>query len=407
MVATPSPQCASEPRAHRVKANSAADRARTRRRRLTRIALVAGSFAFGLVLLEGAARVMGLRVPARGASAPVVLIEAAPQEVVPGVRFALIPNASATQLYPGITPAEDRVVHYRINEHGFRGPSIDLARKPGRPRIAVFGDSFTYGTAIDHEDTFPALLAERFAATGRDVEVLNLGVYAYNARQSVYAFAHWQPRLQPDIALLVLYINDASGGALQRPTDESDRRDPRLAWIHRLGLTSGVWSAEDEKTPAQARMMWLRERSVLVDRAAHVLYRRWMGEITRESYRADWADGAAGREMVRQSLAAAARVARERGVELHVAMYPDLLTLGPPYAFEAQHRTVAALCQEAGLPFHDLTPLFAGRRPAALVAHAHDHHPNGHANRLVAEHLAELFTPAVDAVIAEPPLALR
>lgn len=65
----------------------------------------------------------------------------------------------------------------RINAHGMRDAEVD--RQPGaRKRIAVLGDSFTWGIGVADEDRFTERL-ER----ARGVEVLNFGVAGYSPVQ--------------------------------------------------------------------------------------------------------------------------------------------------------------------------------------------------------------------------------
>jgi hypothetical protein len=65
------------------------------------------------------------------------------------------------------------------------------------------------------------------------------------------------------------------------------------------------------------------------------------------------------------------------------------------------HAAVAELCAEEGLAFHDLLPALEGQDARALHAHAHDKHPSGRANRLVAELLARELEPVVAGGLGE------
>src|SRR5947208_1411445 len=66
--------------------------------------------------------------------------------------------------------------HYvsRVNNLGFRGADMSRSRPAGR-RIAVIGDSYTYGWGLNFEESWPRLLELNLRARGMQVEVANLG----------------------------------------------------------------------------------------------------------------------------------------------------------------------------------------------------------------------------------------
>lgn len=357
-----------------------------------RVALSACSFLLALCAAEFAVRALFPAVPARGAAANSGLVVEGGPDQPPGLTRTLRANAQASAVYPAAPGGTDRTVLYRTNEHGFRGASVAQARAPGIERWAVVGDSFTFGTGVGEDETLAVQLEQRARAQGRRVEVLNWGVPAYNARESTALLAALQPRFTPDKVLYVLYINDASGIGIS--STESAPQDWRMRWIQRLGLTSGVWAAEDPKTPAQRRMMLAREHSRFVDLFAHKVYRRWTSQLTIANYQRDWQPGSASLGWVRRSLDHAAELARTRGFELEVTMYPDIATLGPDYPYAEQHAWVASWCAAQRVPYHELLPAFSGHAPRELVAHAHDSHPNGYAHGLAAQLLADSIAPA-------------
>ena len=67
-----------------------------------------------------------------------------------------------------------------INRDGFRDRDFPVERTKGAARIVCVGDSYTYGWGVNLEDSFPKQL-ERALEPG--TEVLNLGVFGYNADQ--------------------------------------------------------------------------------------------------------------------------------------------------------------------------------------------------------------------------------
>jgi len=115
----------------------------------------------------------------------------------------------AFTLRPGVR-GRFRGMPIRINRLGMRGPELGKP-PPNAVRIALLGDSHTFGWGVAWDDTFgarlAALLGER--AGGRVVDVQNLGVPGYNAVQEVRTFERQLEALQPDFAVIYFVGNDA------------------------------------------------------------------------------------------------------------------------------------------------------------------------------------------------------
>lgn len=92
---------------------------------------------------------------------------------------------------------------YGANAEGFFERDLPRAKPPGTRRIAVLGDSMTWGTTTP-EEAWPRALEN---ALGPDVQVLNFSTYGYDIRQSratlPEALAH-----APDLVLFGAYWND-------------------------------------------------------------------------------------------------------------------------------------------------------------------------------------------------------
>ena len=316
-------------------------------------------------------------------------------DIPAGLQFVPRPGAVRTVVLPGHGDEPDQTLVYQINADGFRGERVPLERTPGVLRIAALGDSFTYGTGVEQPHTWPAqlerALEERLGEGS--VEMLNWGVEAYNTRQEA-AFLEWKsPLWQPDLVILCMYINDASGESRGTDAAQGPKREPRweTTWIERLGLRSGVWPRGEERSSAQRVTNELRRASRLIDVLAHRAYRSLRGRVTESGYVEDWQLGSAGLLMVEDGLARAARAAERGGFELVVVLYPDLASLDADYPYAEAHAMARELVEDQGLEFHDLFEALEGQDARSLHAHAHDPHPNRGCNALVAAHLAELL----------------
>jgi lysophospholipase L1-like esterase len=98
----------------------------------------------------------------------------------------------------------------RTNEHGMRGESCSIECEPGTVRIAIIGDSFTFGWGVEERESFVTMLEARLERQypGRRFEVLNFGVPGYNTAMECATLEHKALKFRPDFVILQFYYND-------------------------------------------------------------------------------------------------------------------------------------------------------------------------------------------------------
>ena len=89
---------------------------------------------------------------------------------------------------------------YDIDASGFR---VDPQAGEKGPRVAVLGDSFTFGLGVANDETFVARLNAE--SDGR-LHYLNLGVPGYSTDQELLLLKKTGRAIKPDIVLLVVYL---------------------------------------------------------------------------------------------------------------------------------------------------------------------------------------------------------
>jgi lysophospholipase L1-like esterase len=120
-------------------------------------------------------------------------------------------RANADLVYPrtALLPGEVATWHVHTNDHGFRSPPFEDAKRPGVFRILCLGDSSTFGMNVDDADAYPQvlqrLLDER--VPGR-FEVLNLGVPGYSSRQGLELLRQQALGYRPDLVIFAFGTND-------------------------------------------------------------------------------------------------------------------------------------------------------------------------------------------------------
>ncbi len=105
-----------------------------------------------------------------------------------------VPNAGA-EIPPAWAKDE------RVNEAGYRGPVLSLAKKPGVLRIATLGDSSTFGYAVGYADTYSAQLEKLLNENGVKAEVLDGGVIGFTVRQGLERYRKLIRDYKPDVVI--------------------------------------------------------------------------------------------------------------------------------------------------------------------------------------------------------------
>ncbi len=102
-------------------------------------------------------------------------------------------------LRPGARHPEAKDV---ITSGGLRGPERPAAKPPGTLRIAVLGDSCTFGIRLADPKTFGRRLEASLEREGARVEVWNGGVPGFTIYQGLVHFRERLRTLQPDVVVL-------------------------------------------------------------------------------------------------------------------------------------------------------------------------------------------------------------
>jgi len=96
---------------------------------------------------------------------------------------------------------------YSTSIEGFRSASsgFSYASRPPGPRVAIVGDSFTFGLEVPFESTWGAVLEQ---ALGADATVLNLGVDGYGVDQALLRYERDARSWKPTVAILGFIEHD-------------------------------------------------------------------------------------------------------------------------------------------------------------------------------------------------------
>lgn len=106
---------------------------------------------------------------------------------------------------PNIDATPEHHGRIRTNSHGMRNhEEFSVERTPGKRRLLIVGDSYSFGHGVSNEETYAYRLAELLP----DWEVMNLAVSATGTDQNYLMYEHHGKRFKPDVVLLGFYVLD-------------------------------------------------------------------------------------------------------------------------------------------------------------------------------------------------------
>ena len=314
--------------------------------------------------------------------------------VVALVLAVLAAEGASRWLYRDVTTTADFRGYFtnkwlrsqvRHNHYDYRGAEFEEIKPDGIYRVAVMGDSFTYGNGVSEERRFSNLLGAALAS--RRIEVLNFGFPGNNWPEHVRTLDKRVLRLRPDFILLQWGINDIE---LDRDVAGRPRIPPlmpRREWHEWLHAKSAFYTLVNAQ--------WTRSR------LAWQMGDTYDGYMTR-LYADPKSEGAIQAATLMRRFV---ELCRARGVPLGILMFPEAaVSLGPDYPYRFLHDRTLAACAELDVPCVDLLPAFARVDDRhKLWASPLDSHPNVLANQLAADAVLETFARQWGPATSVPP----
>jgi hypothetical protein len=269
--------------------------------------------------------------------------------------------------------------HVRLNSAGFREREFEFANRQGRHRIAVIGDSYTFGQGIEEDERFSNLLERqltRIRQGHREVEVLNFGRAGYNTIDEIGVLKETVLRAHPDFVLLQWTVNDFEGH-MQSEQPSLMRLLPSSTLEPTLHSHSALFYLIDTQWRSFQYSWGLTE-------GQDVYYRRHFGDPDSPKSKA-----------YRRDLTTFIEVSKQAGVPLAIVLFPDGGDLDVTYPYGFLHERVLEICAEEGVPCIDLHPILAPYtrkgESRKLIVNRFDGHPSALVNRIAADVLLERF----------------
>ncbi|MCL4821832.1 MAG: HEAT repeat domain-containing protein [Vicinamibacteria bacterium] len=240
-----------------------------------------------------------------------------------------------------------------FNREGLRDRAHAEEAPRGVSRLAVLGDSVTFGDGLKPDETWTRGLEAALDESGPGVEVMNVALLGWSTRQQRLAWERIAHRYRPSHALLAVCLNDVPElqNNLSRPHPLLARAFRASALVRLLVGAEGREIASVEELfeapePERVRAGW----------------ERFFGEV-RELRRTVAADGAS----------------------FGLVVFPFRFQLEPGAPPPRAQQRLLAFCAAEGLACHDLFRQLAELGPEAF--HDYDH-PSAAGARLVARALS-------------------
>jgi hypothetical protein len=108
-------------------------------------------------------------------------------------------------------PATRMIIDHLHNDEGFRSRQHPLVKPPHTFRIAVLGDSTTYGQGVPEGQDLPRQLEKSLLRKGRrgmNLDVMNFGMCGFDTAFERRCYEEFVRPYHPDLVLLVMFSND-------------------------------------------------------------------------------------------------------------------------------------------------------------------------------------------------------
>jgi hypothetical protein len=269
---------------------------------------------------------------------------------IPGLSYELAPNREKKINWWTI----------RTNSHGMRGHEPLGGDKVSR--IAVLGDSYTFGSGVNGEDTYSTRLEQILSQKTDDVryDVLNFGVGGYSTRDEAIVFQHKARRWKPDLVILGYYFNDPEIEPIQ-PLHEYFQCTSWWQHFHVLRLIAKSY------------------REYKIKRYGGGDYFRYL----------HYPNGRPWKSVV-NGFAKIDELRREDNIPILVLIFPVMTGIQwKAYPYQDLHRQVSAAARSMGFDVIDLHDRFSKVEQKRLMVSPRDGHPNKLAHELVARVVSE------------------
>lgn len=266
--------------------------------------------------------------------------------------------------------------HVIINAFGFRNDHFFQDKDAREVRIAVLGDSYTWGYGLKNQaDRWGDLLGQKLsqvcANLGKTVKIYNLAMPGMSTRNEAELIKEYFKRYKIDAAVIGYYMDDGSSELTARHIQPCYNRI--FAYRYNPLLTQIInnsYAAEYFYIRFYNRFIIPRfgdECWTLSNEKEYQDPELWIRHIKRLQEIVDYTKG--------------------HDIPLAFIIIPYLKSLGPNYPATAIHQRLVTFFEENKIPVVDLLPIYSQYKSTDLMVNQFDYHANELGHRLAFENL--------------------
>lgn len=256
-----------------------------------------------------------------------------------------------------------------VNSFGFREREISRQKPVGTYRIAVIGDSLTYGQGIAEDQRFSHIIEQKLNTGEAKVEVLNFGRPGAETIDHI-DFLDDVFQVEPDFILLQWFTNDVEG------RDKSAR--PRPYRLIPSDYLSGVLHRN-------SALYFLIKQRWMALQASWGLIGTYQQSMTERFADANSVDSLRAKRELEKFVAKV----KQKDIKMAIVMFPQFVETGGDmshYPFSYLFDRVADSCRENSVVCIDMRPFYADISPVSgLWVNKFDSHPSALANKIAAD----------------------
>lgn len=240
----------------------------------------------------------------------------------------------------------------RINQDGFRDLDYPLKKGNNTYRIAVIGDSFTFGQGVELNQTYPKQLEFLLNANSNNThyEIMNFGVPGYNTFQEVQFLKDKALKYNPNMVIVGYLSNDI--------IDEKLFKDELNKVMLQIRNETGNQNVKYNIT-VQTRIL-----------------QNVYSEISQKPFNESW-------KHVEEPLSELYNLSIANNFSVVIFMFPQVT--GPLH--DEQMQNLSNLCEKKGWLFIYPNEIYAEKKMGAMIVNQLDGHPNAEEYSIYAQEI--------------------
>lgn len=282
---------------------------------------------------------------------------------------------------------KEPAVQVRINGKGYRGREYPETKFKEIRKIAVFGDSITFGYGVEENDSYPAMLQKLL---GNRCQVINRGVAGYGVDQEYLLFKRNLLMQKPDLVIVGF-----SGGDIYDSTCSTRFGIPKPYFTLQNGQLS-MHKPPAEFSKVNDRDIFFRGKPLqsflfAKSHCYRLLFYQFSKLVKEDDVSVEEMTVIEGRQVAAAIIKSWKKICDEHGIRLLFLVIPQEDWLkgsankGQGTTLRTGHAAAVEILEDAGLDYLDLWDPFAKNLDSGLFLQGDFVHPNKKGNQVIAE----------------------